>query len=193
MLLVAAAGARADVTPKIVSKPATGANIVLSFIANPLLAGSYYYAVMTLEPYRHYTAEHRPPCAVSSDMQKTDYGYPQDGKTSLVLTPTRSRTGHWCSGGSYEGAIYAVSPTRPCENTYSCEGERCDTLPHCRPILGVVVEPQRRWTYPAPPPEPVERNVQIVGWFVVRFHSHRFSTHTTRPAVAGVPAEVRSA
>lgn len=173
MLLVAAAGARADVTPKIVSKPATGANVALNFIANPLPAGTYYYAVMTLEPYRHYTAEHRPPCSVSSDMQKTDYGYPQDGNVAVSLAPARSHTGHWCLGGSYEGAIYAVSPTRPCEDTYSCEDERCATSP-CRVLDGVV--PLRRpWAYPQPPPQPVERNVQIVGWFVVRFHSACFS------------------
>ncbi len=176
MLLVAAASARADVTPKIVSKPATHANVALSFTAGTLPAGGYYYGVMVLEPYRHYTARHQPPCSASSDMQKTAYGYPQDGQVAVSLAPARSHTGHWCPGGSYEGAIYAVSPTRPCENTYSCEGERCATSP-CRVLDGLV--PLRRpWAYPQPLPEPVERNVQIVGWFVVRFHSHWFSTHT---------------
>lgn len=169
-LLAATASAQASITPHILLKPNVHRNVSLSFAASPLPEGGYYYAVIVLEPYRDYTREHPPPCSVSSDMQRTDYGYPQAGKVSLALTPARSHTGRWCLGGSYEGAIYAVPPSRPCERTYSCEGERCASSP-CRPLTGVVALP-RQWAYPEPPPGPSSRNVRIVGWFVVRFHSH---------------------
>jgi hypothetical protein len=68
--------------------------------------GGYYYAVIVLKPYRHYTAQAPPPCSTSSDMRRTDYGYPQaDRSVSLALTPARSATNHWCPGGSYVGAV----------------------------------------------------------------------------------------
>jgi hypothetical protein len=49
--------------------------------------GGYYYAVIVLERYKHYTRKAPPPCATSSDMQKTDYGYPHPGQpVKLALT-----------------------------------------------------------------------------------------------------------
>jgi hypothetical protein len=38
----------------------------------------YYYAVVVLKPYRHYTRKKPPPCSASSDMQSTRYGYAHD-------------------------------------------------------------------------------------------------------------------
>ena len=98
------------------SKPGIHQAVDLSFKAGSLPEGGYYYAVMVLEPYRHYSRQHPPPCSVSSDMQRTDYGYSEAGKVSLALTPAKSIAGHWCLGGSYEGAIYPVPHPPPCNS-----------------------------------------------------------------------------
>jgi hypothetical protein len=84
-------------------------SVHVSFSAAPLPNGGYYYAVIVLEPYRHYTRSSPPPCATSSNMQRTDYGYPRaSSRVALAITPAHSATGHWCRGGTYSGAIYAV-------------------------------------------------------------------------------------
>src|SRR5271166_1215307 len=86
--------------------------------------GGYYYAVIVLEPYKHYTEKAPPPCAISSNMLRTDYGYPRAGRlVMLALTPARSATGHWCRGGSYSGGVYAVPHAPPCNSTYPCRSE----------------------------------------------------------------------
>ncbi len=176
-------GASAAISPKISAKPDIRHNVLVGFNASPLPQGGYYYAVMTLEPYRHYTAAHQPPCSVSSDMQRTDYGYPQAGKVSLSLTPARSATGHWCQGGSYEGAIYAVPQPPACEGRYPCESEPYEPPSPCwnadgHVVCGVVA-PRRPWHYPEAVPRPESKGASIVGWFVVRFHSHRPPTKST--------------
>ena len=75
-------------------------------------------------PYKRYTRRTPPPCATSSNMERTDYGYPApDGAVRLTLTPTVSATHHWCRGGSYIGAIYAVPHAPPCESKYPCRSE----------------------------------------------------------------------
>ena len=97
-------------------------NVHVSFDpTDPLPVGGYYYAVIVLKPYRHYTKKSPPPCATSSDMQRTDYGYPHPGRpVQLALTPAESVARHWCRGGVYVGAIYAVPQPPPCEGAYPC-------------------------------------------------------------------------
>lgn len=116
-------------------------NVHLTFHPVRLPEGGYYYGVIVLEPYRNYTRT-SPPCSTSSDMQRTDYGYLQaSGKVSLALTPSKSSTGHWCPGGSYEGAIYAVPHPPPCEDAYPGSAYPCNSEPH-----------KERCQWPGPPP-----------------------------------------
>ena len=151
LALLLSTGASAAISPKILVKPNIRHDVLVSFNAPPLPEGGYYYAVITLEPYRHYTRQHPPPCSVSSDMQRTDYGRPDGGKVSLALTPARSRTGHWCPGGSYEGAIYAVPHPPPCEGIYPCDSEPPgEPIKPCGTpggLCGVVVR-GTGWAYP---------------------------------------------
>ena len=174
-LLALVASASATISPKIRSAPKIRQAVDLSFDAPALPEGGYYYAVMVLESYRHYTRAHPPPCSVSSDMQRTDYGYSIAGKVSLALTQTKSKAGDWCPGGSYEGAIYAVPHPPPCESSYPCSSEPpyerppCTDPPRCL-LTGVVAIP-REWAYPDRVPNPRANGAKIVGWFVVRFRS----------------------
>lgn len=98
-----------------VQKPNLKRSVHISFRPiGKLPPDGYYYAVMVLRPYRHYPRASPPPCSSASDMERADYGYPQSGKpVRLALTPARSTTGHWCRGGTYAGAIYAVPKRRP--------------------------------------------------------------------------------
>ena len=180
VLLLLGTTASASISPKIASKPNIHQVVDLNFSAPVLPEGGYYYGVMVLESYGHYTREHPPPCSVSSDMQRTEYGYPAGGTVSLSLslTPAKSHTGHWCLGGSYEGAIYAIPHAPPCEGGYSCYSpppEEClGGLPPPCVRNGVVARP-RAWTYPDKVPPPSSKGGKIVGWFVVRFRSHHQS------------------
>lgn len=149
-------------------------NVHITFHARRLPKGGYYYAVIVLKPYRKYTRTTPPPCTTSSNMQGTDYGYPQrGGEVALTLAPAKSRTGHWCPGGDYLGAIYAVPHTPPCESTYPCRSEpherRCVGIgPGC--IHGIIARP-REWAYPQGLPKPLASGTTIVGHFTVRFPS----------------------
>jgi hypothetical protein len=156
------------------SKPATQANVRITFHAGRLPANGYYYAVVVLRPYRHYTRSSPPPCATSSNMQRTNYGFPRsDGHVALALAPATSRTGHWCRGGVYSGAIYAVPHAPPCEGSYPCHSEPykepcAGVKPGC--VLGVVVRP-RQYAYPDGLPAPRASGTAIVGRFTVAFSS----------------------
>jgi hypothetical protein len=147
-------------------------NVHASFHAQTLPDGGYYYAVIVLRPYKRYTWRSPPPCSSSNDMQRTDYGYPQtNSAVALALTPAKSSTRHWCPGGSYEGAIYAVPHAPPCENSYPCRAE-----PYKEPCTGVhpgcvegVVARPKEWHYPDPLPAPLASGTRIVARFAVRF------------------------
>jgi hypothetical protein len=139
-----------------------------------LPADGYYYAVIVLKPYRHFTRAAPPPCAVASDMQKTAYGYARPGHVvSLVLTRSRSRLHEWCRGGGYVGAIYAVPNPPPCESKYPCASEYSEASP-CweteagRKVCGVVAHP-RAYAYPDGLPAPLEKGTRIIGHFRVTF------------------------
>jgi hypothetical protein len=178
--LVAGLGALAVAAPAgamtvhVQGKPAARKNVLLSFSAAALPEGGYYYAVIVLKPYRQYRRNSPPPCSVSSDMQRADYGRPgPKGVVALALTPARSKTRHWCPGGSYQGAIYAVPHAPPCEGTYPCASEPYKPPSPCwsiegHVVCGVVVR-RSLWAYPDPLPAPVASGTKILGRFAVRF------------------------
>lgn len=154
-------------------KPAVGQNVHLTFRARQLPEGGYYYGVIVLKPYKNYTWSSPPPCSTSSNMQRTDYGYPRaNGQVALALTAAKSSTGHWCPGGSYEGAIYAVPHAPPCESAYPCPSEPYTPPSPCwniegHRVCGVVAHP-RAYTYPDGLPAPLARGTRIVARFSVK-------------------------
>jgi hypothetical protein len=149
-------------------------SVHVSFSAAPLPNGGYYYAVIVLEPYSHYTRSSPPPCATSSNMQRTDYGYPRaSSRVALAITPAHSATGHWCRGGTYSGAIYAVPHAPPCEGRYPCRSEPYEPPSPCwrvdgHIVCGVVAVPHQ-YSYPDGLPAPLARGTSIVARFSVRF------------------------
>ena len=153
-------------------KVAVRQNVRVTFRATPLPEHGYYYGVVVLKPYRKYTTKHPPPCSTSSNMQRTDYGYPApNGRVALALTPAKSTTAHWCPRGSYEGAIYAVPHAPSCESTYPCRSEPykepcAGVAPGC--VEGVVAQPQE-YAYPDPLPKPRATGTTIVARFSITF------------------------
>jgi hypothetical protein len=106
-------------------------------------------------------------------MERADYGYPRsDGTVRLALTAARSRSGGWCHGGSYAGAVYAVPHAPPCEGRYPCRSEPYEPPSPCwevgehRVVCGVVAIP-RTWSYPSGIPAPIATGTRIVGRFSV--------------------------
>jgi hypothetical protein len=176
--LTSAAGASASAQPDAVpvnvqQKPSIVGNLHISFRSTGRLPpDGYYYAVIVLKPYKHYTRQSPPPCATSSDMQKTDYGYPHPGRpVELALTPAKSLARHWCRGGVYSGAIYAVPYPPPCNSTYPCRSEPYEApcagvRPGC--VEGVVARP-REWAYPQGLPTPLANGTRIIAHFKVTF------------------------
>lgn len=144
--------------------------------ADHLPPGGYYYAVIVLKPYRHFTRAAPPRCATSSNMEKTDYGFPQPAHAlGLALTRTASAQHRWCPGGTYIGAIYAVRSAPPCNGTHPCRSESyeaspCFELEGGRRVCGVVVRP-RVYAYPDGLPSPLEQSTHIVGRFQLTFRS----------------------
>ena len=127
---VAASTQSDPVSVHVQPKPSIAGSVHISFHPTDRLPpGGYYYAVMVLKPYKGYTQHEPPPCATSSDMEKTDYGYPHPSHpVRLALTPAKSLARHWCRGGVYSGGIYSVPYPPPCNNTYPCRSE-----PHKEP------------------------------------------------------------
>jgi hypothetical protein len=161
---------------RLLGKPNVRRNVHLSFHpSGDLPAGGYYYAVIVLKPYKHYTEKAPPPCATSSDMLRTDYGYPHPRQpVRLALTPAQSATGHWCRGGDYLGGIYAVPHPPPCESRYPCRSEPykapspCWELKTGQRVCGVVAQP-KRYAYPEGLPRPLASGARIVARFRVTF------------------------
>ncbi len=149
-------------------------NVHLTFRAKQLPEGGYYYGVIVLKPYKKYMRTSPPLCSTSSNMQRTDYGYPQaNGQVALALTPAKSSTGHWCPSGSYDGAIYAVPRAPPCESTYPCASEPYKPPSPCWNIEGHrvcgVVAHRRAYAYPDGLPVPLASGTTIVARFSVKF------------------------
>jgi hypothetical protein len=153
---------------------AVNQNVRVTFRARQLPEGGYYFAVIVLKPYKKYTRSSPPPCSTSSNMQRTNYGYPKtNGEVALALTPARSSTRHWRRGGAYEGAIYAVPYAPPCESTYPCRSEPYKPPSPCwniggQRVCGVVARP-REWAYPQSLPAPLASGTTIVARFTVKF------------------------
>jgi hypothetical protein len=165
----------APVSVHVQHKLAVRQNVHVSFRAGQLPEGGYYYGVIVLKPYKQYTTSSPPPCSTSSNMQRTNYGYPQpNGQVALALTPAKSSTGHWCRGGSYEGAIDAVPHAPPCESSYPCRSEPYKPPSPCwniegHRVCGLVGLP-RAYAYPDRLPPPLASDTTIVGRFTVQFH-----------------------
>ncbi len=172
--LLSAVALAATMSVHVQHKLAVRQNVHLTFRAKQLPEGGYYYGVIVLKPYKKYTSNSPPPCSTSSNMQRTDYGYPQpNGQVALALTPAKSSTEHWCPSGSYEGAIYAVPHTPPCESTYPCRSEPYKSPSPCwnvegRPVCGVVKRP-KEYAYPEGLPTPLASDTTIVAHFSVKF------------------------
>jgi hypothetical protein len=150
-----------------------GKDVHVSFRAAALPEHGYYYAVIVLKPYRHYTRSAPPHCSTSSNMQRTDYGDPgSKGLVSLTLAPAKSSTWRWCPGGTYVGGVYAVPHPPPCESAYGCGAEPYERTgcagvgPGC--VRGVVVR-RDAYAYPNGLPSPRARGTRIVGRFTVTF------------------------
>ena len=138
-------------------KPSLAGNVPLRLAHLARLPrGGYYYAVAVLTGYAGYSSSAPPPCAISSNMQETQYSFPgRARRATLALIPAPSAAGRWCAGGAYKGAIYAV-PHRPrCTTTYSCHGRSGESGPcwqiEGRRVCGVVAVPEGT---EKPPPGP---------------------------------------
>jgi hypothetical protein len=174
LLAATASGDSGAVAVHIAGHPKVNEAVRVSFLpSGSLPAGGYYYAVLVLKPYRRYTAAAPPPCAVSSDMQRTAYGYPRAGHAvSLTLTRTASHRRIWCPGGTYLGAVYAVPNPPPCNAAYPCSSEYSEASP-CweispgHKVCGVVALRVHR--YPEGLPVPLEKATRIVARFHVSF------------------------
>jgi hypothetical protein len=174
--LSASASTRPGAVSIHLQKPSLAGNVHISFQPTDRLPpGGYYYAVIVLNLFKHYTRQSPPPCATSSNMERTDYGYPQPGHpVRLALTPAKSATGHWCPGGDYSGGIYAVPYPPPCNSTYPCRSEPykapspCFEIAPGRRACGVVALP-KRYSYPEGLPAPLAKGTRIVGHFEVKF------------------------
>jgi hypothetical protein len=155
---------------KVPRSPSLTANVAVSFRPRTgLPRGGYYYAVVVLVSYPRYPgAGQAPSCAISSDMHRTDYGYPHHGHpVGLTLLPASSAENTWCAGGTYEGAVYAVPHKPPCSKVYPCYGKSsCGAVPFC----GVLPYPAP-YSYPGGLPKPLDRSTRTVGRFMLRFPS----------------------
>jgi len=174
---VALAGTQSDrVSVHVQPKPGIAGSVHISFRPTDRLPpGGYYYAVIVLRPYKHYTKYAPPPCATSSNMGKTDYGYPNPSHpVRLALTPAKSFARHWCRGGVYSGGIYAVPYPPPCNSTYPCRSEPYKAPSPCFEIspghraCGVVAKP-KLYDYPDALPAPLAKGARIIARFQLTF------------------------
>jgi hypothetical protein len=168
-----AASRLGPVSVKVSQQPSIGGSVrVVLRPRGQLPSVGYYYAVVVLKEYARHSQSAPPPCAISSDMRRTQYGYPHRGRAlGLTLTPAPSTTGHWCPGGTYIGAVYAV-PHRPrCGGSQPCYG-RSTQSGSCwevegRLLCGVVAIPT--YSYPGGLPKPIDHSARVVGYFQVSF------------------------
>lgn len=161
-----AAAPLGPVSVQVPRNPSATANLTIGFHPRGQLPrGGYYYAVVVLVHYPRSPGEPAAPsCALSSDMHRTDYGFPRRGRAlSLTLLPAGSAEHRWCQGGSYEGAVYAVPHRPPCSKAYPCYGKSsCGSVPFC----GVVIKPGP-YSYPGGLPRPIDRSTRVVGRFTL--------------------------
>jgi hypothetical protein len=144
----------------------------ISFSPRALPHGGFYYAVLVLTKYPT-SGGGVPRCAISSDMGKTEYGFPRQGRRlRLSILPARSATETWCPAGHYLGALYAV-PHRPgCSYSQPCYGHTTQVGPcwiagEGRRVCGVVA--LRPYSYPGGLPRPLDSASRVVARFSVSF------------------------
>jgi hypothetical protein len=197
---VACSAALAPATVHVPGSPAVARPVSISFIPRATLpAGGYYYAVVVLSRYAGYSSASPPPCAVSSDMTRTVYGFAHARRrVRLTLLPARSAQRSWCAGGIYEGAVYAVPHRLRCTRAYPCSrasaqyGACWEVEGH--PVCGVVVKPPEPtppppeppkpppppgppgppppaapYSYPGGLPKPIDRSTHVIAHFKLRF------------------------
>jgi hypothetical protein len=145
----------------------------VGFSPRTLPRGGFYYAVLVLSRYPSGGGA-APSCAISSNMGKTEYGFPRRGqRLRLSILPARSGSETWCPLGHYLGAVYAV-PHRPrCSNT-PCYGHTtqvgpCWIVGEGRRVCGTVV--RLPYSYPGGLPRPLDSASRIVARFSVSFPS----------------------
>jgi len=168
-----AASPLGPVSVKVSRQPSIGGDVSVSFSARGHLPqGGYYYAVIVLKEYAHHLQSTPPPCAISSDMRRTQYGYSRRGRpVRLTLTAAPSASKHWCPGGRYIGAVYAVPHKPRCGGSQPCYG-RSTQSGSCwdlegRIVCGVVAIPT--YSYPGGLPKPIDHTARVVGHFELSF------------------------
>jgi hypothetical protein len=168
-----AASRLGPVSVRVSQQPSVGGSVRVGFMPRgDLPSGGYYYAVIVLKEYARRSPSAPPPCAISSDMRRTQYGYPHRGRAlSLTLKPASSTSGHWCPGGTYAGAVYAVPHKPRCAGSQPCYGRSTQTG-SCwevegRLLCGVVAIPT--YSYPGGLPKPIDHSARVVGHFQVSF------------------------
>jgi hypothetical protein len=168
-----AASQLGPVSVKVSPRPSVAGNVGVAFKPRGHLpGGGYYYAVIVLEEYARHQQSAPPPCAISSDMARTQYGYPhRDRAVALTLTPASSTSGRWCPGGSYIGAVYAVPHKPRCRGSQPCYGHSTQSgscwEANGRLVCGVVAIPT--YSYPGGLPKPIDHSARIVGRFRITF------------------------
>jgi hypothetical protein len=171
--VAAAAGMFSPVTVNVPAQVSVLGHVRIGFSPRrPLPSGGYYYAVLVLDQYRGYSQKEPPPCAVSSEMKMTQYGYAHRGRVRLTLAPAQSAEARWCQGATYAGGIYAVPHRPPCDSHYPCYGKStqnsaCWELEGGHTVCGVAAIPL--YSYPGGLPKPLDSRTRIIGHFKVRF------------------------
>jgi hypothetical protein len=180
---------------RVPSSPSLASPLKIGFSPHKRLPrGGYYYAVLVLEGYPHYSAASPPPCAVSSDMSQTPYAYAHKRRSvELTVLPAPSDQRAWCAAGTYVGAVYSV-PHRPRCGGYTCRGSTAEYGSACwevepgHRVCGVVAkppepnpepkpepppepkpEPTPTYSFPGGLPKPLDRTARVVARFEVTF------------------------
>ncbi len=176
--LAASALAGTALAPVAVDVPANqsvSGDARISFRPHPLPHGGFYYAVIVLSRYEGESQETPPPCAISSDMAKTEYGFPHGRRRMrLTILQAASSSGRWCRG-RYTGAVYAVPHAPPCRNGYYCYGTSalsgpCWIVEDGTRVCGLVAEPVKPgYSYPGGLPKPLDGSARIVARFAISF------------------------
>jgi hypothetical protein len=182
----------AGVSVSVPRHPGLRASLHISFRPHGQLPhGGYYYAVVVLVRYAGHLLAGAPSCAVSSNMRRTAYGYPQRGdQVTLTLFAAPSAASRWCPGVTYSGAVYAVPHRPPCSASYPCYGRSTEISGGCwevaegRRVCGVVIPPPKPEPTPNPPqppphsgpysfpgglPRPIDSSTRVIAHFQVRF------------------------
>jgi hypothetical protein len=152
--------------------PVLNAPLRIGFSPRVLPHGGFYYAVLVLSRYPSGGGA-APACAVSSDMGKTEYGFPRRGRRlRLSILPARSSAESWCRRGHYLGALYAVAHRPRCSYSQPCYGHAtqvgpCWILGEGRRVCGVVA--LKPYSYPGGLPRPLDSTSRLVTRFSVSF------------------------